>query len=114
MQTKPNPLLTRPDLVSARDWFAASCAASREWSATVSRMAREHGIPEHSTHVSGIGYDAFPEDVKDKLRDLARKVTRYIDQAYAHRPARVRYSTMIALARAVALRDGTGFYGIRV
>lgn len=102
-------LLNRPDLARAAELFAASCYHSRAWDSEFAVARMIHGA--HGPDVSGCGRAHFPDKVKDTLRDLARQVTEFSGLAYAARPARVRVATMRALSRAVATRDGSGFYG---
>lgn len=104
-------VLDRPDLATARELFALACFASRAHSIVADAALTTYGA--HGAPISGCVRDHFPGWVKDRLRELARDVTRYSDAAYAARPARVRVSTMRKLARAVARRDGSGFYGPR-
>lgn len=105
----PRDLLTDPRLELPRDLFAVACRFSREWDAMLSDALATYG--DHGPDVSGCGRDHFPEDVKDALRAKARQVTFNSDLAYSARPKGFHTTTMRALARAVATRDGSGFYG---
>lgn len=96
---------------AARVWFALACAASREHVAVADRALKRYG--EHGPMISGCVREHFPGRVKDKLRLLARTVTRYSYMAWAARPSRARAATMRALSSAIARRDGHGFYGPR-
>jgi hypothetical protein len=102
-------LINRPDLARAARLFSASCKASRDWDALVSRNLAQHG--DHGSQISGICREHFPEDVKDELRALAAQVSGFSAQAYAARPPRVHFATMRALSRQVATAEGSGFYG---
>lgn len=102
-------LLSRPDLARATELFAAACFQSRAWDSEFAVARMKYGA--HGSDVSGCGRDHFPEHVKTRLRELARQVSDFSDLAYQARPSRVRVSTMRALSRAVAVRDGSGFYG---
>lgn len=102
-------LLARADLARAADLFADACAQSRQHSVTADNALRDYG--DHGPQISGCVRSHFPEFTKDYLRSLARNVGILSDAAYAARPPRVRVATMRALASAVAMRDGSGFYG---
>jgi hypothetical protein len=104
-------ILDRPYLLKAAQHFAAACAISRAHGLVTASALHVYG--DHGPQISGTIRDHFPEDVRDNLRGLARLVTRHSDEAWAARPPRVRQSTMLALSRAVAQRDGGGFYGPR-
>ena len=101
--------LTNPKFADAARNFEAACEASRAHDQLAADALAQFGA--HGPLISGCVRDHFPESVKDKLRTLARDVTRFSDAAYAARPSRVRLATMRALARDVARRDGSGFYG---
>lgn len=102
-------LLNRQDLHHAADLFADACRLSREHDAVAASALATYG--DHGPQVSGIVREHFPLVTRDHLRSLARNVSILSDAAYAARPPRVRLATMRALARAVAARDGGGFYG---
>lgn len=102
-------ILERADLASAGAQFVVACAASREHDRLAAEALEKFGA--HGPQISGCVRDHFPSDVKDKLRALARDVTTYSDRGYALRPSRVRLDTMRHLARSIATRDGSGFYG---
>lgn len=104
-------LLTRPDLAPAAVLFAAACLASREHAMRSNTALVTFG--DRGSPISGCVRAHFPRAVKDTLRELARSVTRHSDAAYTARPSRVRMATMRALSRAVAARDGSGYYGPR-
>ena len=99
----------RADLAKSAELFAAACYQSRAWDNELSVSLFRYG--GHGPSVSGIGRDHFPSHVKDNLRDLARQVSAFSDLAYKARPNRVRVATLRKLARAIAARDGSGFYG---
>ena len=105
----PVDLISRPDLSHAAALFAAACHQSRAWDNELHVACKRYG--GHGPTISGCGRDHFPASLKDSLRALARDVTTLYDAAYAARPSRVRQSTMRALSRAIAARDGSGFYG---
>ena len=102
-------ILDRPDLQKAAELFADACRMSRTHALTASEALTDYG--DHGPHVSGCVRSHFPVCTKDYLRSLARNVGILSDAAYAARPPWVRVSTMRKLARAVAKRDGSGFYG---
>lgn len=102
-------ILTRLDLQRAAELFADACRISREHCAAAADALHRYG--DHGPDVSGCVREHFPAYTKDHLRSLARNVSILSAAAFAARPPRVRLSTMRALARAVAARDGGGFYG---
>ena len=104
-----NELLTRPDLQRAAELFADACRMSMDHTRAASDALAIYGA--HGPDISGCVRDHFPDGTKDHLRALARNVSILSNAAFAARPARVRGLTMRALARAVAARDGSGFYG---
>ena len=107
--TQAAKLLARPDLQRAAELFADACRISRDHARAAADALSAYGA--HSADVSGCVRDHFPECTKSYLRALARNVSILTSAAHAARPARVRVSTLRALARAVAARDGAGFYG---
>lgn len=102
-------LLARPDLQRAAELFAHACDISRYYVRAAAYALKTYGA--HGPDVSGCVRDHFPEGAKNHLRALAGSAIALTGAAYAARPPRVRVSTMRALARAVAARDGAGFYG---
>lgn len=102
-------LLKRADLQRAAHAFALACEASRQHDRLAGDALARYG--SQGPDISGAVRSHFPENVKDELRALARAVGAHSDIAYSVKPKRVRLATMRALARAVATRDGTGFYG---
>lgn len=86
-----------------------ACMFSRWHDAAAADALAEFG--DHGAQISGCVRDHFPADVKEHLRILARAVTTATDAAYAARPPRVQMQTIRALGRAIAARDGSGFYG---
>lgn len=102
-------ILNRLDLEEAQRLFALSCRAARAHDREAKRALSNYG--SHGPAISGCVRDHFPDGTKNMLRELARHVREKSDLAYAARPSRVRVSTMRKLARAVAARDGSGFYG---
>lgn len=102
-------VLDRPDLARAADLFAEACAQSRAHAAAANIALKQYG--DHGPLVSGCVRDHFPQCTRDYLRSLARNVGILSAAAYAARPPRVRHATMRNLSRAVARRDGSGFYG---
>jgi hypothetical protein len=102
-------LLKRDDLKDCRVFFELACMNSRLHSQLATMYLGEYG--DHGSSISGCVRDHFPESVKDTLRSYAVNVTLMSDAAYAARPRRVRFATVRALGRAVAKRDGAGFYG---
>ena len=107
--TKTAKLLARADLHRAAELFADACRISRDHTRAAADALNTYGA--HGPDVSACVRDHFPECTKNHLRALARNVSILTAAAYAARPPRVRVSTMRALARAVAARDGAGFYG---
>lgn len=101
--------LNRPELATAAELFAKACHASRLHDIAARCALIRYG--DHGPAISGCVRDHFPDAVKDRLRELARAVTRYSEAGYAARPPRIRFDTMRQLARSVATRDGSGFYG---
>lgn len=101
--------LNRPDLAKAQSEFESACHCSRAYCAKLAEYLAEYG--DHGATISGAGRDHFPSDVKDHLRRIARAVGHHSDLARAARPARVHMATINRLAREVATRDGSGFYG---
>ena len=102
-------VLQRKDLLSARALFARACANSRAYDDMARAMLIQYGA--HGPDVSGCVRDHFPSHVKAVLRALACEVRVCTQEAYGARPRGVRRVTMAKLARAVAARDGAGFYG---
>lgn len=100
-----------PKFDNAKSLFEATCLASRTHAALAADALSRFG--DHGALISGCVRDHFPSDVKDALRFHAREVTRLSDAAWAARPSRVRMATMRQLARMIATRDGSGFYGPR-
>jgi hypothetical protein len=105
----PHDLLSDPRLADARDLFAAACSASRRWNATFAEALETYG--DHGPDISGCGREHFPHEVKAQLRNLAGWVSLNSGLAYDARPKGFHRATMRRLARAVAARDGSGFYG---
>ena len=102
-------ILERADLREAQKLFAMACAASRLHNALASYGLERFG--DHGSQISGCVREHFPEALKNELRALSYMVTRYSDLGHDARPSRVRSATMRHLARSVATRDGSGFYG---
>jgi hypothetical protein len=102
-------ILARRDLDLAARCFADACRVSREHTDLARAAMLKYG--DHGPNISGCVREHFPEAVKAELRLLAKTVALYTDAAWAHKPKRVRYQTMLFLASAVAARDGAGFYG---
>lgn len=102
-------ILSRHDLEQSAEYFRAACHQSRAWDNLLRVSIFRYG--GHGPAISGIGRAHFPDDVKAELRDLARQVSAFSELAYSARPKRVRVATIRALGRAIAARDGSGFYG---
>ena len=102
-------VLNRDDLAEARELFAAACEESRKHDEHARWALAEYG--NHGPAISGCVRAHFPEVTKNTLRAYARNVSIYSDAAYAKRPKGVRLATMRRLSRAIAARDGSGFYG---
>lgn len=102
-------LLNSEKYAEIRYYFAVACAASRRHDATLAIALETYGA--HGPAISGCGRDHFPESVKNDLRALASKVTRFTYAGYEISAPRIRRSTRAQIARLVARRDGSGFYG---
>lgn len=102
-------ILGRADLFDAAQLFTVACSASRLHDKIARHALARYG--DHGAQISGCVRDHFPETLKEDLRAIAHMVSRYSDLAYDARPARVRLATMRHLARSIATRDGSGFYG---
>ncbi len=102
-------LLAREDLKDSRKLFEAACHYSRMYG----EVSREYLIMygDHGPDVSGCVRSHFPEQVKDHLRELSRRPGLYSQKAFDARPRGTRTATLKALGKAVARRDGSGFYG---
>ena len=100
-------ILQRAPIVAAE--FAKACAASRAHMAGALAALAEHG--GHGPLVSGCVRSHFPESVKDSLRSLARQVGAHDDAAMAARPKGMHAATVQRIGRAIATRDGSGYYG---
>ena len=103
------PELYNPKFGAVAYRFELACAASRQHDMLAAAALKKYG--EHGPQVSGCVRSHFPDDLKDELRAAAREVSRQSDLAHANRPKRVRTATIRAIGRAVATRDGSGFYG---
>jgi len=104
-------LIHRTDLQRSAELFADACAQSRTWDKAAQDALASYG--DHGPQISGCVRDHFPESTKSYLRSLARNVSILSDAAWAAKPPRVRHHTMLNLSRAIAKRDGSGFYGPR-
>lgn len=102
-------IINEPRFAHAANLFALACAASRYHSMMAQNALRAYG--SHGPDISGCVRSHFPDHIKDDLRSYARRVTEYSEAGYAARPPRVRRATMVRLARLIATRDGSGFYG---
>lgn len=101
-----------PRFAEAARQFELAAKASREHRVLLARSLVHYG--EQGISISVIGRTHFPERVKHQLRELAQQVNVYNSAGEAARPPKVRRQTMWQLARAICLRDGTGFYGFQV
>jgi hypothetical protein len=102
-------ILNRNDLQTARALFARACANSRMHESLARDALATYG--DHGPEVSGCVRQHFPSYVQAELRALATEVRLCSQEAHAARPRGVRRATMVKLSRAVAARDGSGFYG---
>lgn len=102
-------LAKRADLAAAAEHFAAACEYSRMHDNYAAGALERWG--DHGPQISGIVREHFPEPVRQHLRWLARQVAIESERAYAARPCRIRLETMRKLAKEIARRDGSGFYG---
>ncbi len=98
------------NLQAAERHFTRACRLSRLWSSYVSRNIDRHGR-RPGNHVSAVYSDAWPEYIQERLRKVARAVSCFTDAGYAARPKGVHRSTMTRLAKSIARRDGSGYYG---
>ena len=103
-------LLDNPKFSEVVRHFENACRASREHVALANESLERFGNG-NGTPISGVVRDHFPDEVKDRLRSLARAASS--DAAYDARPKYVRIGTIRAIGRMVARRDGSGFYGPR-
>jgi hypothetical protein len=102
-------ILSNPRYAIPAAHFEMACAASRAHNRLAAIALATYG--DHGALISGCVRTHFPETIKDTLRTLARACSDHSDNGYAARPAGVHASTMVKLARAVATRDGSGYYG---
>lgn len=100
-------ILQRAPMVAVE--FAKACAASRAHMAGALAALAEHG--GHGPLVSGCVRSHFPESVKDSLRSLASDVAVHSYLARAARPKGMHAATVQRIGRAIATRDGSGYYG---
>lgn len=107
LTARERELLSFPRFARVKERFEAQCTASREHSALAGMALREYGA--HGPQISGCVREHFPENVKTRLRELAGLASSR--DAYEARPRGVRLATIRAIGRAVAARDGSGFYG---
>lgn len=102
-------LLTDPRFRQAIVYFECACRASRKHSEIAALALAKYG--DHGPDISGCVRAHFPEHVKGLLRKFARQASDYSSAGHNARPPRVRAATMVKLAREIATRDGSGFYG---
>jgi hypothetical protein len=103
--------LTDPKFAAVVRHYEHACDASRRHNRLAAHALNLYG--SQGAQISGCVREHFPEPIKDRLRELARKVTTEGDAAAAARPARVRHDTIRHIGRLVATRDGSGFYGVQ-
>lgn len=104
-------LLDNPKFAHVVLHFVNACAASRAHDQLAGESLDQFG--DHGSLIAGVVRNHFPAEVKDRLRELARSVTRESDLAYAARPKYTRHATIRTIGRLIAQRDGHGFYGPR-
>ena len=102
-------LLDNPKFRQVVANYAEACRCSREHTAVAAEACEKYG--DHGPLISGCVREHFPEDVKANLRALANAVTNWSNAAWEARPKYTRDDTIRAIGRAVAKRDGSGFYG---
>lgn len=102
-------ILSNPRYAIPAAHFEMACAASRAHSRLAAIALATYG--DHGPDISGCVRTHFPEPVKDTLRTLARDCGYHTDAAHAARPKGTRMTTMLQIARLVATRDGSGYYG---
>jgi hypothetical protein len=66
---------------------------------------------DHGPQISGCMRTHFPEQIKDRLRRLARLVAIRNDRAMQAKPKRCHVASVRKRARAMVRELGTGFYG---
>ena len=102
-------LLDNPKFAKVVSLYVQACASSRHYDKLAAQALEQYG--SHGAQISGCVREHFPEKVKDELRALARNINFYSDKAWTARPKHTREDTIRAIGRAVARRDGSGFYG---
>lgn len=102
-------ILSDPKFASVVAHYERACEASR-LHRDMSKMAFDY-YGNHGPQISGCVRDHFPEQIKNDLRNLARRVSDEMVKAKAARPKRTRLMTVARIGRLVATRDGVGFYG---
>ena len=102
-------LLNDPRYAKAERWFTAACLASSSHAMLAKEALTLYG--DHGPAISGCVRDHFPDDVKNHLRELARACSSASENGHKARPRYARKASMVHLAREVATRDGSGFYG---
>ena len=103
-------ILSRADLEKSADAMQSACFLSREHSRLCRDYLAQYGNG-NGKDISGIYRDHFPEPVKEQLRSIARAIAEFSYRAYKVKPRGVHAATIRKLGRAIAARDGTGFYG---
>ena len=103
-------LLTRADLAKSAEQFKIACYTSRHYGELCRAYADQFG-DGNGRQISGCYRDHFPTEVKDRLRTMAQSIGIYSKLAYNYKPKGVQTATIAKLARAIARRDGCGFYG---
>ena len=101
--------IDNPKFADAQLAFRMACLMSRLHLDFCKQFIERFG--GHGPLVSGVCRDHFPQDAKDILRQLATAVTMYSDRGHAARPKHYSSAAMVHLAREVATRHGSGFYG---
>lgn len=103
-------ILARADLAKSAEQFKIACYTSRHYSELCKAYVAEYG-EGNGRAISGCYRDHFPHEVKDRLRNMAQSIGIYSKLAYSYKPKGVQTATIAKLGRAIARRDGSGFYG---
>lgn len=102
-------LYNDPKFLLAREWFKDACLESQKHGKMLRHALDVFG--DYGPNVSGVGKNHFPDETKQRLRDVARNVLFYSSMAWESKPKGVHDSTMRKLSRQCANKHGFGFYG---
>ncbi len=85
-------------------------AHSRAHSKLAALAFKRYG--DQGSMISGVVRDHFPKPMKDRLRDISRKVGKLLDESfYDWRLAGKHHATWIRLKDATIQKYGRGYYG---